>query len=334
MGVLSLALALSSAISACQSAGNANLLDSITEEMINEAILETEKYDYSEYDLSFMGSKSLIEQKIYRYAEINNLFIEDRLSALKEVIKNQDYYVAFDDIDNVYLNTSDNNDGNEEGGNDDIFIFPGGHHEIPGPGINFPMTPASYDDNFHFDNNIPGHGGGGGTGGDSEKLEIKTLNEANIAVNTFGNFQGRQFFGIWCSKEACMTVYNAIANWANNRITDPNTEESYTLSSAIFKLVKGVGELTSVGASISVMITRAYNALINYFSSMVNLLVTTITSAPFYLKIIASIVILIGVAIAFIIVAMIVFGLLEKGFYIGFFLTSIFSWEPGMGLLE
>lgn len=134
-----------------------------------------------------------------------------------------------------------------------------------------------------------------------------------------------------CSKDACITVYNAIANRANNRVTDETSGESYTLGGIIFKAIRQAAELTKKGAAISVLITKTYNALVSYFSSIIRLLVDTIQHGTRYLKIIAIIVVVIGASIIAILVTMIVYGLREMGFYAGWFIYNIFDWRWALG---
>lgn len=325
MSLISLALVLGSTISTCQYSGNANLLENITDDLINEAIIEINKFDYSNYELSLEQSQSFIQQKLYRFAEVNSLFDDTQLESLKKIIQEEDYFVNLGNIDKVFLQNE--NDFEIE------FPFPGGDHEIPGPGINFPnIRPLVAENNFEF---VTSPGGGGGTGGDSGNnnnlLEIKPVNESNISVSLAGSIQGQSFFGIMCSKDACITVYNAIANRANNRVTDETSGESYTLGGIIFKAIREAAELTKIGATISVLITKTYNALISYFNSIIKLLINTIKKGVRYLKIIASIVILIGTSIIAILVTMIVYGLREMGFYAGWFIYNIFDWRWACG---
>lgn len=328
MSLISLALVLGSTISTCQYSGNANLLESITDDLINEAVIEIKKFDYSNYELSLEQSQSFIQQKLYRFVEVNSLFDDTQLESLKKIIQEEDYFVNLGNIDKVFLRNE--NDFEIE------FPFPGGDHEIPGPGINFPnIRPLVAENNFEF---VTPPGGGGGTGGDSGNdnnlLEIKPVNESNISVSLAGSIQGQSFFGIMCSKDACITVYNAIANRANNRVTDETSGESYTLGGIIFKAIREAAELTKIGATISVLITKTYNTLVSYFSSIIKLLINTIRNSVRYLKIIATIVVLIGVSIIVVLVFMIVYGLREMGFYAGWFIYNIFDWRWAMGELS
>ncbi len=184
MSLISLALVLGSTISTCQHSGNANLLESITDDLINEAVIEINKFDYSNYELSLEQSQSFIQQKLYRFAEVNSLFDDTQLESLKKIIQEEDYFVNLGNIDKVFLRNE--NDFEIE------FPFPGGDHEIPGPGINFPnIRPLAGENNFEF---VTPPGGGGGTGGDSGNnnnlLEIKPVNESNISVSLAGSIQG------------------------------------------------------------------------------------------------------------------------------------------------
>lgn len=103
----SLALTISTCLSeGCGQVAAANRIKAIKQNA-NEIIMhDTIDFDYSDYDLTYDEQQSFTKQKLYDYAEENELFNIEELNQLKETIINEDDFVDFNDVDNLFVKQS------------------------------------------------------------------------------------------------------------------------------------------------------------------------------------------------------------------------------------
>lgn len=90
----SLALTISTCLSGgCGQVATVNRIKAIKQNA-NEIIMRaTIDFDYSNYDLTYDEQQSFTKQKLYDYAEENELFTIEELKQLKETIINEDEFI-------------------------------------------------------------------------------------------------------------------------------------------------------------------------------------------------------------------------------------------------
>lgn len=159
---------------------------------------------------------------------------------------------------------------------------------------------------------------GGGDGGGSipvstmfEKRENDDSNATALYVPTMNN---RTFVGLNLSKEACVGVYNFVADIVNN----------FNEISELVKLAKAT--------TLSTIVTFIETLTFKLVDKIAHLL-TLIPPGPLG-KAVKVVLVVVGIAAAVVLASAFAFGMFGKGYYIGFAMYGIFDWRYEFGLYE
>lgn len=325
-------------ISTCLSGGCIQISNAVNIENIENNALcliskAAENYDFSEYDLNYSEEQSLIKQKLFQYAQNNELFTVNELNRLQETIVNDSEYKLFNDIDSLFL----------QGSNTNINLFKSKNSKICENIYKKTGDIVSHDDtivsNFLimnnenaslysntielatsyirdcsiFDNSIIG---------ETEGLPLLPYNINNVSSSVNGKLDGVNFLGVLCSKDTCINLYNSLAGWLNQKamyVASGVKTPVGIIVDALNLLQASIVTGTIISSSITT-ITGAFATLWAQFCALFS------TGGPIGI-IIGIIIGLVGVACIGIIVSMIVYGFLGKGFAIGWKVHNVFKWE-------
>lgn len=344
-------------ISACLSGGygqfaTANRIAAIKQHA-NEIIMRAAvDFDYTDYDLTYNEQQSFTQQKLYDYAVENDLFTTEELNRLKETITNNDAFACFDDIENLFVQQSVSDDASLKKAIDvnsqnlyKDFAVAG----VPG---------TAKIDNSLINNNFVDIGlAVGGNESSSEKtdttesegevteatsektepeefkLPILPYNANNISSSIGGKVDGCVFFGILCSKDACINLYNAFAGWTNKQVM-----YQVSGSGSPFKIIveafKTLATTTAIGAAFATVVAGAIATVTGALSSVWASFCALFAAGGPIGIILGLIIGLIGAACIGTVVSMIVYGYLGKGFAVGWKIHNIFRWEWFCGELN
>lgn len=339
----SLALTVSTCITGCGQLATSNRIDAIKQNA-NEIVLRAASdFDYSDYDLNFEEQQSFTKQKLYAYAEKNKIFSNEELNALKEAIVSDEDFVDFGDIDNLFVSDKISKvsdlDANINVKSKKLYSDLEFSAASDAVRINNKLVSNNFTDIYFEDG---GNGGSAGMGNNDEtstkesektneneeeyELPILAYNAKNISTSISGQIDGCSFFGLLCSKDACINLYNAFAGWINNQIV-----YSASGSGSPFKIIaesfKTLAVAAAVGSSQDAIAAGAIGIITCALSSLWASFCALFSSGGPIGLIIGLVIGLIGAACIGTIVAMIVYGFLGKGFAIGWKIHNIFWWE-------
>lgn len=230
----SLALTISTCLSGgCGQVAAANRIEAIKQNANEITLRAATDFDYRDYDLTYDEQQSFTKQKLYDYAEENELFSVEELNQLKETIISDNDFVYFNDIDNLFVKQSASKanimekaiDVNSQKLYKDLTLV-----SVPGTAkIDKSLIRSNLVD-MSFDVVGSGSSSGGNDTTDSEDeaaesdetntesivqeeftLPILPYNANNISSSISGKVDDCNFFGILCSKDSCIILYNAFA---------------------------------------------------------------------------------------------------------------------------
>lgn len=349
MSLGTLALTVSTCLSGgCGQLSESNCVTNIKEDA-NEIILRAANdFNYDNYDLTYDEHQSFTKQKLYCYALENGLFAKDELDSLKQTIVSGDDFVKFGDVEKLFVN--------EPTSESDVTKATIG---IKSEKLYKDFENASISDAASIDGKIVSNNytnicfdlceGGASAAGNNEdednlnsesnadqrifELPILNCDANNISASISGKVDGVDFFGILCSKDACINLYNAIANWANNQIAY-RASGSSSPAKIIVEAFRTLATTTAIGAALATIIAGVIGTITGALSSLWAEFCALFAAGGPIGVIIGLIIGLIGAACIGVIVAMIVYGYLGKGFAIGWKIHHIFRWEWFCGDLK
>lgn len=254
-------------------------------------------FDYENFDFTYDQQQNIVKQKLVEYNKENELFDLEYLEKISDELKNDPNYVDLsnfnEDIDQQHSTFSK---------------------------IKSDISVAStFDDKFKYD--FGDVGGGGTNEGSNEKkqdlLPILPENPQKAQATINGKLFGKNFLGIVLTPEACIAVYNIIANLVTNK-------EYYKAGGKL--IVEIMQRYTpalyaSTHATLVGIFTGLWSKITAFFSNLV----------PPYSHIIAAIALFVGFAIITIIVTMFLLGSQKKGYAAGFIIHNWIRWEPYAG---
>ena len=304
-------------ISTCLSGPCAPLASSYRLEEVNESAREIIDYasnyfDYSNYDLTYEEEQSLIKQKIYQFAENNNLLSIEELEYLKKEIVSSDDYTYFENIDSLFIK-------------DDAYSLNAFNTiKLNDKPITNKFSISSLDhdgEDISSDNNDTESGVS-----TDYQLPILYCDTDKISISIDGKVDGCYFFGIVCSKDACVGLYNTLAGYINKQAIYQINGLSFPLA-LIVETLSTLVSTTLRGAQFVTFVSSQIEALKGALLSIWNEFATFLGSAGPIGAIIGIIIAIVGSFCIAIITEMIVYGYLGKGFAIGFKIHNIFWWE-------
>lgn len=297
----------------------------------------SERLDYSNYDLTFDEQESLTQQVLLEFAKENKLFSDDELFYLSNEIKSYDNYVKFDNLDTLFISQEDinrltynsnnkSNDFNSIMYDDqfDLIHFTDEQNKAFWDSVENNSATTDETTNTEIENsNDP-----------VEQLEILECNENNISSSANGKIDDHPFFGIKCSKDACVSLYNMFADFINKQ-TIYNASGSGSPTKLVVDCFKALSASCAKGILLDSLIkdtisknTKAISSIWIKFTSLFS---TSGSPIKFILGVVIAIV---GLACIGTIVAMIVFGYLGKGFAVGWIIYALFDWRWYSGELD
>lgn len=316
-------------VSTCLSGPCLPLATSYQLEEINNSAYEIVEYakdhfDYSNYDLTYDEQQSLIKQKIYNFAKSNKVLSSEQLEYLKKEIVSSFDFTYFDDIDSLFVK-------------DNILESP----SISKEDFNHPLTNMiKLNDKAitnKFSNSTLDLSGGSNDGTISSvdkayKLPLLYCNEDNISVSFNGNIDGTHFIGIICSKDACVSLYNLFAGFINSKATRPSNMGNGLFETIVvgFEYLETKKFFGPIASKVLELIETIKGALLSIWNSFISL----IEYGDIVCKVVGAIIGVIGAICIAVIAAMIVYGYLGKGYYIGWMVYNLFSWHFVSGELD
>ena len=315
----SLALTISTTLGGtCGEIANFKNIEAI-KESANEIILAAaNNYDYSEYDLTYDEHQSFVKQKLYQYAKNNKLFGIEELENLKTSIESDPNYTHFENIDALFIKKNENpkviNDTMDLTNKNlfdklNNFSF-AGNKQIDDVIVKNNFTDISY--NTDLDGNS-GSSSSGNTSNSEEKFPILSYDSNKVSTSINGTVDGCNFLGILCSKDACINLYNIFAGWLNRKEMFSAVGRK-TPVGFILDEVKNLKEYANISVPI---ITAAIAKITGFFSVMWSEYCSLFTAGGPVGFIIGTVIAIIGADCIAVIVTMIVYGFLKKGFAIG-----------------
>lgn len=337
---VSLLLTVSTSINGCATIRNAKdseLLLNVSNTLLADA---PNAFEYSNYNLTESEEKSFCKQELLSYASENELISDSQTSYLKEQIRGSSDYKYFPSAKNAFMKDesasertaleSDLISFNNNVIFDDVSpLFVSSKTTISKPTINKKESDSIDTASLSFDNLMSGDGTGGGS--NTENLPLNTTyDQTKIASASSGKVDGINFFGIICTPETCIAVYNVIAKFVNKRNMYTSSQIKGPLAS-IYDTIKTF--LTISGFSVYLAnssaskISGVLNTIIAEFSALFD------TLGP--IAIIISTIIAIFLASAAVIFSFtIIYGSKGKGFAFGWKVHSLFNWEFYCGVVS
>lgn len=313
---------------------------------IEQVLVESsERLDYSNYDLTFDEQESLTQQVLFEFAKENKLFSDDELFYLSNEIKSYDNYVEFDDLDTLFISQEDinrltynstnnkSNDFNSIMDDDqfDLIHFTDEQNQTFWDNIE---NNSASDENNNESTNTEANAETEISEETIEQLEILECNENNISSSANGKIDDHPFFGIKCSKDACVSLYNMFAKFINQQ-TVYNASGSGSPTKLVIDCFKALSASCAKGILLDSLIKDTISKITKAISSIWIKFTSLFSTSGSPIKFILGVVIaIVGLACIGTIVAMIVFGYLGKGFAVGWIIYALFDWRWYSGELD
>lgn len=290
-------------------------------------------FDYSNYDLDYNQSLMLTKLKMYDFACRHSLFSDKEINSLYELLGNDDEFYNIDTYNDIYLS----DDTTQEQTND---IIDENFNVILDN-----LTPVSSEivteiDNCIIDNEFVdlfiSDDEDEEQSNDNDKdltLPILSYDRNNMMFSMHGKYDNCNFFGIYCSKDACINLYNAFANFANNMVMYSASGSGSPLK-LIVQTIKTITAYTLTGATLAAALSGKIATITGALTKLWATFLAGFTSKDVVSIIISFVIFLIDVGCISIIVTMIIYGYLKKGFALGWKIHSWLNWEWIQGDLD
>ncbi len=330
---VSLLLAATTSISGCVTIKNAKdsaALLSASNALLNDA---PNAFDYSNYNLIENEEMSFCKQELLSYATENQLISGDQVSYLEEQIRTSSDYKYFPSIKNAFMKDESTSEritfaSDLVSFNNNIIFDDVSPLSVSSkttnakPTINKKEADSINTASLSFDSMMNGDGTGGGSNTESLPLNT-TYDETKIASSSSGKVDETNFFGIVCTPETCIAVYNAVAKFVNNRnlYTASNIKGPlFTIYDTIKTFLTISGFSVYLAGSSASKISAVLDTIIAEFCALFD------SFAPIAI-IITTIIALFLSAAVHIFSWMIVCGSKGRGFAFGWKVHSLFNWE-------
>jgi hypothetical protein len=360
MLLVSLGLTVSTCLSGgCGQIAVANNVAQINESAVKIIQKSIDNFDYGNYSLTFNEQESFSKQKLLSFAEENQLFTVDVLNDLKTFIESDGNFTYFGNIDELFIRES----------NVDSVLINQDINQI-NTQLNGDLKAKSTIDNIAIDKRLVVNknfsdisftvDNSGGTSGENKpdsskndeakdipditpgeeiyKLPTVPCDANNLSTSVNGQVDGVNFFGILCSKDACINLYNTFANWINKQAMykSGNNITPFKIISEGFKALLPIVSTTILGAAVITKINGIIATIARAASSIWANFCSLFTAGGPVGIIIGLVIGLLGAACIGTLIAMIVYGYLSKGFAIGWKMHSIcvWNWEWFCGNLD
>ncbi len=327
---VSLMITAATSISGLSSISNAKNSERLQELSSSIVTIAPNVFDYSDYSLTSDESSSFCKQKLYSYAKDNALISNEQSQYLVNQIENSSDYTAFQSLDDAYLKGSSISQFkfyltslNE------TLIF----SDVSSLSLSIKNTDIkpTFDQknsdtvktaSLSGDDFLTYDGGGGGTA----KTQLDTnlpYTESNVAYATSGKLDNVNFFGIICTPDMCISMYNKFAEWINNRCT-----YAASGSKTPFEAIRNVIiSFASGGVFTAIVIEKVVKQIVTYLTGLLEgfLGLFDLTS-----PIGVALGVIIGIIVigcAYIFAKMLIYGYMRKGFAIGWKVYSLFKWS-------
>lgn len=295
-------------------------------------------YDLSNYNLTIEDELTLFKSNLFNYVKNNNLLQSDYCNELeKNVIFDSNYEtvmnyqcslfnngLAWQEIANRLIDYSFEFDENgllNLGQN--YNVLPGVNDLIRNHSIEPVLKPSGIGSNTNFEINIGG-GGGGENGKDEEQkngLPIKKTNENNASVELCGRVDGNSFIGLICSPDACINVYNNIANEVNKVLLKNTNSELTKIGEELLHIL--IFSVSPAAAYAAIKKSAIVSGIFNFIKDIF----LTIATSGLLGKLFAVLCAVVVIGVTSAIIAMVICGYYGNGYAIGRKIKNIFNWE-------
>ena len=328
---VSLMITAATSISGLSNISNAKNSERLQELSSSIVSIAPNVFDYSDYNLTSDESSSFCKQKLYSYAKDNSLISNEQSQYLKNQIENSSDYTVFQSLDDMYLKGSNVSQFKYYLTSlNETLIF----SDVSSMSLSIKNTDIkptfdqknsdtvktvslSGDDLMTYDG-----GGGGGT----SKTQLETnlpYTESNVAYATSGKLDNANFFGIICTPDMCISMYNKFAEWINNRCA-----YAAAGSKTPFEAMRDIIiSFASSGVFTAIVIEKVVKQIVRYLTGFLDGffgLFASLSPIAIALGIIIS---LIAAVSVYVFAKMLIYGYMRKGFAIGWKVYSLFNWS-------
>lgn len=332
---VSLLLTVSTSISGCATIKNAKDSEAILS--VSNALLTDapNAFDYTNYNLSNDEAESLSKQKLRSFAVENGLISQAQSNYLDNQIKTSSEYTYFPSVNNSFM--KDESTSQRESYEAEINLFKNNvifddvsplsvssSSTNTKPTLNKKETDSIDTASLPFDSMMNGDGTGGGGSNTNKNLALNTsYDESKVACASSGTVDGSNFFGIVCSPEACVAIYNAMAKFVNNR----NCYTASGIKGPLESIYEILATLVSSGIFVASVVKASAGKIALILDKIIGEFFALFTSGDPIKIIIGMVIFAFASLCVYIFSQIICYGSKGKGYAIGWKIHSLFNWE-------
>lgn len=316
MAVITILLTIGISLSGgCGNLSNAERIEAMKASSVRLVQKASQSFDYSGFSLNEGEQRSFIQQKLYSFAKENELYSEEPLAALQNTIVDDPNYVDFStsffrpEVSIPSVNSS--------------FLAESLHWFSEAGSFSFETTTPSKSKPINKDESFKGYDG---SGGGVSTLPKKDFELTALNVSFSSSIHSRPFFGIFASKDACIALYNFLADFLNDQVMY-HYSGSGSLASNIISAIKYLSSPEIAPSALPALVASTIASITAQLSSFFSGFLAFIPPAD-PVSILLGIVLAVFVAAAVaVVVAMAIYGYLGKGFAVGWYINGLFEWE-------
>ncbi|MGM9813585.1 MAG: hypothetical protein ACI32C_01545 [Candidatus Enteromonas sp.] len=299
----------------CENLSNAERIETMKESSSRLIQRAKESFDYSDFSLTEGEQRSFLQQKLFSFAKENKLYSEESLSALESSILNDSSY--FDSSASFFRPEISIPSVKS------AFLAEGVHWFSEIGSFSFETATPSKSKPINKDESFKGYDGSGGGVSTLPKKDFK-LTALNVSFSS--SIHSRPFFGIFASKDACIALYNFLADFLNDQVMY-HYSGSGSLASNIISAIKYLSSPEIAPSALPALVASTIASITAQLSSFFSGFLAFIPPAD-PVTILLGIVLAVFVAAAVsVVVAMAIYGYLGKGFAVGWYINGLFEWE-------
>lgn len=330
----SLLLTVSTSISGCaiiKNAKDSEVLLSVSNALLTDA---PNAFDYTNYNLSNDEAESLSKQKLRSFAVENELISQAQSNYLDNQIKTSSEYTYFPSIKDAFMKDESTSQRESYEAEINLFknnvIFDGvsslsvsSSSTNAKPTLNKKETDSIDTASLPFDSMMNGDGTGGGSSTNINLAINTSYDESNVACASSGSVDGTNFFGVVCSPEACIAIYNAMAKFVNNR----NCYTASGIKGPLGSIYEILAALASSGVFVTSVVKASAGKIALILDKIIGEFFALFTSGDPIKLIIGVVIFAFASLCVYIFSQIICYGSKGKGYAIGWKIHSLFNWE-------
>lgn len=325
----SLIITAATCISGCADIGNgltAEELKSKSEAILSEAAAV---YDYSDYELSYEQGDSLMKQALLSYGEENGYFSSVEASFLRSQIQSEEGYFPYSDLDSMYVKEGALEEKTKL--KTDLSVFKDVRKSDNPTVLNFNTSSSAVSGNASINTASLGSGmsfgrDDSGSGGGEPKINFpkKECKTENIAFYGSEMVNGHRFFGVLLTPDFCIDVYNNISSWFNRQ----KIYKASGIKGPAGMIYEIWENLVEYGPAVGFTAASVFAAqATKYVAELISPLLISLQNAQPIGIIIATVLLLVSVAVAFFFAMAFWLGYKGKGYAIGWEICGLLSWK-------